>query len=269
MESNQKSEARPFPTSESILFFQGPPIKRWVSDLTSQKSRQTCPSGIEQSEQKAMINFPELFGLQTRSTTAAPLHTNIPYKVQHVILGTAQTILEECCYDFAKQWFPSVLESSGWDCAEAVELTRWTGLIVKHSEYIPNHAFSEDGALSESLTISVNLLRHTAVHRLRITARGISKLIHCALRFTAALKDPTRTPQLKDLYEQIEENITHIELDEYALDNGVTAMLQNKADGIVPQGDNYSLEDEIASLFEMLTPNPELQAELQGSDGVI
>lgn len=43
-----------------------------------------------------------------------------------------------------------------------------------------------------------------------------------------------------------------IELDEYALDEGITAKLQNELDGIVPQGSDYSLEEEIAALFEML-----------------
>jgi hypothetical protein len=29
----------------------------------------------------------------------------------------AQRILEECCFDFARQWFPSMLNKH-WDCAE-------------------------------------------------------------------------------------------------------------------------------------------------------
>jgi hypothetical protein len=272
MESPRKSEARRFPTTESILFFQGPPTKHWGSNLTSQRARKTRSSGIEESGQKTMINFPELFGLPNHlmRTTTPPLQTNIPYKVQHIVLGTAQSILEECCYDFAKQRFPSELETTGWDCAEAAELTKWTQLIVKHSEYLPNCAFSQERALSKGLIVSVHLLRHTAVHRLPTTARGISKLMQYALRFTTALKDSTRTSQLEDLYEQIQAKITDIELDEYALDADVTAMLQNKLDGIVPQGDDDdSLEDEITSLFEMLPPSPELQAERQECDDVI
>jgi hypothetical protein len=64
-----------------------------------------------------MISFPELFGLPNQSirTMTPPIQTNIPYKVQHIILGTAQSILEECCYEFSKQWFPSELKSAGWD----------------------------------------------------------------------------------------------------------------------------------------------------------
>jgi hypothetical protein len=48
----------------------------------------------------------------------------IPYKDQHDILMEAQRILEECCCDFARQWFPSMLNKY-WDCAQSVELTGW------------------------------------------------------------------------------------------------------------------------------------------------
>jgi hypothetical protein len=154
-------------------------------------------------------------------------------------------------------------------CAEAVELTKWTRLIVRHSEYLPNCAFSQERASSEGLITLVNLLRHTAVHRLPTTARGISKLIQCALRFTAALKDSIRTSQLEDLYEQIQAKVTDIDVGECALDAGVTAILQNKLDGIVPQEEGYDLDDEITSLFEFLPLSPELQTDRQESDDEI
>src|ERR1700750_617013 len=98
METPRKSETRRFPTTESVLFFQGPPTKHWVSDLTSRRAKKPGSSGIEKSEQKTMINFPELFDLPNRSMRPETqlLQTNIPYKIQHKVLGTAQYILEQC-----------------------------------------------------------------------------------------------------------------------------------------------------------------------------
>ncbi|CZR68383.1 uncharacterized protein PAC_18282 [Phialocephala subalpina] len=47
----------------------------------------------------------------------------IPFRLQHRILCQTQRLLEECCYDFAERWLPSMLEANGWDAPEAVELT--------------------------------------------------------------------------------------------------------------------------------------------------
>jgi hypothetical protein len=45
------------------------------------------------------------------------------YAPTRVIDTATQSILEKCCYKFARKWFPSKLENTGRNCAEAVELT--------------------------------------------------------------------------------------------------------------------------------------------------
>ena len=101
----------------------------------------------------------------------------------------AQNILEHCCYEYARQSFPSKLEDLGLDCAEAAELTNWTRIIIEHS-FVAER--------TKNVLTSVHLLRHTAVHRRWTTARGVSKLIQRALKFTEALNDPARTLQLEE-----------------------------------------------------------------------
>jgi hypothetical protein len=209
------------------------------------------------------MNFPEPFRLRDQDIQYP---FDIPYQLQHAILATAQNILEKCCYDFARQWFPLELENAKWDCAEALELTKWTRLILKQSERLPSDAFATERTISQDILMSVHLLRHTAVHRLRTTARGVSKLIRYAITLTEALKYPVRTLQLEDLLREVEAEIKDKDDREYALDEGITAILQNQLDGIVPQGNECSIEEEITALFEMLPPSPELQAERQGSD---
>lgn len=73
----------------------------------------------------------------------------------------------------------------GWDCPEAVELTEWVKLLRQHAgDQIkkPNEVFE---LLCE--------LRHTAVHRLRKTARGVQRLAENAQRFLEALEDTRRS----------------------------------------------------------------------------
>jgi len=262
MGSNQKRPKSLFPLTKSTQFFQGPPFKRWPSDPTFQRARKPSEMEIAEIEQKTRTNFPELFYLRDREThctercaiqlIARPYSCDISYKVQHEILVAAQSILEKCCYEFARQWFPSMLQNAGWDCAEAVELTKWTQIIMKHSQRLPSHAFEAGMTLSGDLLTFVHLLRHTAVHRLRTTARGVSQLIQYALKFTKTLKDSSRKLQLEELHREVEAKIEEMEYAECALDGGTTAMLQNELDGVVPQRNRCSFEEEITALFEEL-----------------
>ncbi|KAB2099664.1 hypothetical protein AG0111_0g12047 [Alternaria gaisen] len=241
-----------------MLFFSGPPFKREFLH----PRRGGAGKSTEEIEQKAKTNFPKLFQLRDPEITNAYsersltpsllLPSDIPYQVQHALLVTTQNILEKCCYEFARKWFPFELEAIGWNCAEAVELTKWTRVILKQSEWLPREAFAFEESLSQDVLASVQLLRHTAVHRLRTTARGVRKLIRDAVTFAEALRDSIWMPQLKDLLTQVEAEIREQENKEYALDSGITAILQNQLNGVAPRWNGSNLDDEIAALFEML-----------------
>ncbi|KAF3400327.1 hypothetical protein DPV78_006084 [Talaromyces pinophilus] len=76
-----------------------------------------------------------------------PLHnislypTFFPYRAQHAILSKVQSVLADCCFEFVCKWQPSILEDRAWDCAAAVELTKWTRMLAKKAEKFPEHAF--------------------------------------------------------------------------------------------------------------------------------
>ena len=104
------------PTSESVLFFSGPPFKREFLHLKKEGA------GTEEIEEKANTNFPKLFksrdpeivdGYPEQSLTPSQVPFDIPYPVQHTLLVTAQNILKKCCYEFARKWFPFQLEAAG------------------------------------------------------------------------------------------------------------------------------------------------------------
>lgn len=143
----------------------------------------------------------------------------LPFTTQHTILTTAQRILEECCYDFFKSWMPSILQEKGWDCAAAAELTKWTRTLAKRSGKLPQSAFASSESPLNKILVSTDRLRHTAVHRLPTTARGVSELIECALRLAETLQDYQRAAQLEELHSEIDSNIKAMELNKNALED--------------------------------------------------
>jgi len=151
----------------------------------------------------------------------------LPYNVQHLILTTAQRVLEECCFKFAETWLPSILKSRGWECAEAVELTKWTRLLIKRSgSDLPVHALKLSGSSLNDVLLSTNKLRHTAVHRLPTTARGVGQLIQSAVKLAETLQNSLRTAQLEELHYEIDSKIKAMELNKNVLEDSLSHELQ-------------------------------------------
>jgi len=149
------------------------------------------------------------------------------YKIQYLILIIAQRQLEECCFDFAAKWLPSLLEEHKWDCAEAVELTKWTRALAKRCDKVAPSAIDNGSeAPLKEVFFSTNVLRHTAVHRLPTTARGIYKMIQSASRLVQTLGDYSRAIELENLHLEIGSRIRDIELNKNFLENRLDEQLQ-------------------------------------------
>ncbi|EAS29334.3 uncharacterized protein CIMG_08080 [Coccidioides immitis RS] len=144
-----------------------------------------------------------------------------PYKAQHNILTIVQSTLEDCCFEFAKRWIPSVLDSKGWDCAEAVELTKWTSILHSHSNNLSPSALQITGPPLRDILSSAHRIRHTAVHRLPTTARGISQLVETAVNYTETLQDSVRSLKLDELHNEIDSKIKAMEMNKNALEDTV------------------------------------------------
>ncbi|RDL40953.1 uncharacterized protein BP5553_00932 [Venustampulla echinocandica] len=151
----------------------------------------------------------------------------LPYKAQHIILTTVQRQLEECCFDYAVKWLPSLLEEQKWDCAEAVELTKWTRILAKRCDKLPASAIDNDSEIPlEKVFFSTNVLRHTAVHRLSTTARATYDMIQSASRLAQTLGDHTRAAELENLQLEIGSRIRDMELNKNFLENRLDEQLQ-------------------------------------------
>jgi hypothetical protein len=118
------------------------------------------------------------------------------------------------------------IKSRGWECAAAVELTKWTRLLPKWASQLPDGALEMGGSDLSELLATIPKIRHTAVHRLPTTARGIGTLVNCAMRFADVLQDPLRVSQLEDLHLDIQNKTKAMELNKNALEEGLIRELR-------------------------------------------
>ncbi|KAI2465171.1 hypothetical protein F4781DRAFT_425003 [Annulohypoxylon bovei var. microspora] len=153
--------------------------------------------------------------------------TYIPYKTQHLILNEVQRLLEESCFDFAQKWLPAVLSHKGWNCARSMELTKWTRLLAKKADKIPEEAFNSRGTLLTEVLFATNKLRHSAVHRISTSARGIQDLITSAVTLAFTLGDHKRANQLEEMCYELDTKIKAMELNKNALENSVMAGIED------------------------------------------
>ncbi|KAL9119954.1 MAG: hypothetical protein Q9187_003492 [Circinaria calcarea] len=117
----------------------------------------------------------------------------LPYRTQHRILCTAQGILEEACFEFAKVSLPEFLAQKRWECAESGELTEWLKVFRSHRpEILGAGANGMSEETWKGLLRKASQLRHTAVHRLRTTAPGTIRLLESGRALLEALNDDTR-----------------------------------------------------------------------------
>ncbi|KAF5492274.1 hypothetical protein CGCS363_v010671 [Colletotrichum siamense] len=209
--------------------------QREASEADAAKSVADCLGEIARSEEQQQVpeaNGPEFLTRPLKDKVSdgdiarLPASNNssvpslypsyVPYSAQHAILTTAQTVLEECCFDFASRVIPHVLVERGWDCASAVELSKWAKVL--HEEL---HAGLQGppGVSVQSALISTHELRHTAVHRLPTTARGISRLLESAVELAEVLNDVPRAAQLEELKAELDMKIKAMELSKNVLED--------------------------------------------------
>ncbi|KXH67660.1 hypothetical protein CSAL01_03583 [Colletotrichum salicis] len=136
----------------------------------------------------------------------------------------AQKLLEDCCFDFASEWFPDALREQGWECSSAVELTKWVNIFEAAIVNLSPQVISATNI--GQVLASTHKLRHTAVHRLPVTARGVNQLLRAGKTLAETLRDFTRASQLGDLIREVDENIKTMELTKNVLENRAAAQLE-------------------------------------------
>ena len=100
----------------------------------------------------------------------------LPFRTQHYLLIKVQAILEQACYEFGLQKLPDTLQKRHWDCPESAELNLWAAELQQQRDDFWGKA-QDVGKPLEQLFQSVADIRHTAVHRVRVSAKGIEQFI--------------------------------------------------------------------------------------------
>ena len=106
-----------------------------------------------------------------------------------------QCVLEAICFDYGKNRLPHIVERKGWECAESVELNRWVYVFLSNqNQFSPTQVRSLGKTLADLLS-TIAQLRHTAVHRLRITTARLEELMVDAEALAQLLCNDSR-PQM-------------------------------------------------------------------------
>ena len=107
----------------------------------------------------------------------------------------------------------------------------WTSKLRQHAKQIPTGAVSDiPGESWEKVLSGTNTLRHSAVHRLRMTASGLVKSIEGAVLLTRMLKDIPREGIRDNLKSSIEEMERHKKILQEKLSSELRSIARRKAE---------------------------------------
>lgn len=158
----------------------------------------------------------------------------ISYKAQHRILSNVQSLLEECCYAFAQRTLSDVLVEEQWECPESVELTSWIKILKANKEKLSTARMAEVGDRLTEILQMTSTLRHTAVHRLRTSAKGIEMLVKNAQVLTQLLDDDVRARRIEDIHRELQSSIGEMQrnkdLLEVRLSDGLKGLARRRAE---------------------------------------
>ncbi|KAK5074428.1 hypothetical protein PMZ80_011243 [Knufia obscura] len=153
----------------------------------------------------------------------------LPYQTQHKLLVSVQQSLERACYAFATRTLPDVVGDKEWDCAESVELNLWTQIFMRNQDKFPQEDVDRVGKPLHQLFDSVAQLRHTAVHRLRITANRVELFLVDAESLARLLNDDHCYQELSRLRRETHMSIEDIKRNKDLLETQLTLKLKKIA----------------------------------------
>lgn len=117
---------------------------------------------------------------------------------QHKLLVQLQSVLEAACYEFGKHLMPDIFRRRGWDCAESLELNRCAREFQQWS-------FSDVESANkprDELFRSISNIRHTAVHRLRVSVDAMEQFFNDAETLLLLLGDDARRREITMLRQE-------------------------------------------------------------------
>jgi hypothetical protein len=149
---------------------------------------------------------------------------------------------------------PDVLQTHRWDCPESCELNLWAAEFLGRQS-----AFSEKGhSIGKpfaDLFRSVAAIRHTAVHRIRLRARGIEQFLLDAESLLMLLKNEDSLKVITKLRRDTQSAIGELERNKHVL----ISKLEDTLKRIATQRAELDRLEEVA-VAEMVKEDGEYQA---------
>ena len=153
----------------------------------------------------------------------------LPYDVQHPLLVKVQNLLERACYDFAKKKMRDTLQKEGWDCPERVELNRWPRVFLSNQYNFSADTILELGKPLVQILDSITQLRHTAVHRVRITVTRVEQFMVDSELLGRLLQDDTCVKMLSRLRRETQVAIEDIKINKDLLESKLAEKMKKIA----------------------------------------
>ncbi|KAI1755342.1 hypothetical protein F4782DRAFT_488194 [Xylaria castorea] len=171
---------------------------------------------IVDTESVETCHDPELPIVESTRVVPSLFPAYLPLRTQHRILTSVQSILEDVCFDYGQRVMPEILEKNKWDCSEAAELNLWSAEFLRRQNEFSDKVDDVRKPLAILLR-SVANIRHTAVHRVCISAKGLEQFLLNAESFTMLLGDTTRLQSLTELRQNIQQSIEELERNKHVL----------------------------------------------------
>jgi hypothetical protein len=165
-----------------------------------------------------------------------------------------QGLLERACYSFGEKKMEDVLQKEGWDCAEHVELNQWPRIFRCNMDKLSADILLELGKPVAVILESVTQLRHTAVHRVRITVTRVEQFLIDSELLARLLEDDTCVRSLSRLRRETLVTIDEIKRNKDLLESNLT----DKMKGIAVQRAELDNLERVA-VDDMLREDKEYQ----------
>lgn len=131
----------------------------------------------------------------------------LPCSLQHTLLVTAQNLLEDSLFKFGTDKMQDVIREKGWDCAQCVELNDWVKILRKRKDLLPNSKGEASDRPLSAVLGSVVQLRHTAVHRQKITALEVQSFLEDAEFLLNFLDDGASAKEISDIRQSLSDHV--------------------------------------------------------------
>jgi hypothetical protein len=115
----------------------------------------------------------------------------------------AQNLLEDCLFKFGTSKMQEVVKDKGWDCAQCVELNDWVKILRRRKNLLNNLNRGTSGRPLSTVLGSLVQLRHTAVHRQRVTALEVQLFLEDAKSLLDLLDDREAAKEISNVHRSL------------------------------------------------------------------